>query len=224
MVNFGNSWDKVMEGEFDKPYYLELRQFLINEYRTRTIYPNMYDIFNAMKYTPYEKVRAVIIGQDPYHGEGQAHGLCFSVKKGIKPPPSLVNIFKEIKEDTGTDNLGKHGQLTKWAESGVLLLNAVLTVQAGNAGSHRGKGWEILTDRIIEKLNERPEPIVFILWGAFAKSKQALITGSHHCVLTAAHPSPLSAYNGFFGCRHFSRTNEFLRSNGLPEIDWSIGE
>lgn len=224
MVNFGNSWDQVLAGEFDKPYYLNLRQFLINEYRTRTIYPGMYDIFNAMKLTPYENVRAVIIGQDPYHGEGQAHGLCFSVRKGIKPPPSLVNIFKEIKDDTGIDNMGRHGQLTKWAESGVLLLNAVLTVQAGNAGSHRGKGWETLTDTIISKLNERPEPLVFILWGSFARSKKALVTAPQHLVLEAAHPSPLSAYNGFFGCRHFSKTNEFLSQRGLPPIDWSIEE
>ncbi len=222
MVNFGNSWDKVLMGEFDKPYYKQLRQFLINEYKTRTIYPNMYDIFNAMKLTPYEKVRAVMIGQDPYHGEGQAHGLCFSVKKGVNPPPSLVNIFKEIKDDTGIDNLGKHGELTKWAESGVLLLNAVLTVQAGNAGSHRGKGWETLTDTIISKLNERCEPIVFLLWGSYAKSKQPLITAPQHLILTAAHPSPLSAYNGFFGCRHFSKTNDFLIQKNLPPIDWSI--
>ena len=224
MFSLGNDWDKLLGEEFSKDYYIELREFLKTEYSTRRIYPPMNDIYNALRYTTYKDARVVILGQDPYHGPGQAHGLCFSVKKGVAPPPSLQNIFKEIKSDTGIDNLGKHGQLTKWAESGVLLLNAVLTVQAGNAGSHRGKGWEILTDRIIEKLNERPEPIVFILWGAFAKSKQALITGSHHCVLTAAHPSPLSAYNGFFGCRHFSRTNEFLRSNGLPEIDWSIGE
>lgn len=222
MVNFGNSWDKVLEGEFDKPYYLQLREFLISEYRSCIVYPNMYDIFNAMKYTPYENVRAVIIGQDPYHGEGQAHGLCFSVKKGVAVPPSLQNIFKEIKADVGIDNMGKHGELTSWAKSGVLLLNAVLTVRAGQAGSHRGKGWETLTDRIIEKLNERPEPIVFLLWGAYAKSKKALITTPQHFVLTAAHPSPLSAYNGFFGCRHFSQTNEFLKSKGLTEIDWSI--
>lgn len=222
MVNFGNSWDNILEGEFDKPYYIQLRQFLINEYRSYAIYPDMYDIFNAMKYTPYENVRAVIIGQDPYHGKGQAHGLCFSVKKGVMPPPSLQNIFKEIKNDTGIDNTGKHGELTRWAQSGVLLLNAVLTVRDGQAGSHRGKGWETLTDRIIEKLNERPEPIVFLLWGAYAKSKRAFITAPQHLVLTAAHPSPLSAYNGFFGCRHFSQTNEFLSRNGLSPIDWAI--
>lgn len=222
MVNFGNSWDTVLKGEFDKPYYLELRKFLISEYKNYTVYPNMYDIFSAMKYTPYENVRAVIIGQDPYHGEGQAHGLCFSVKKGVLVPPSLRNIFTEIKNDIGIDNSGKDGELTQWAKSGVLLLNAVLTVRAGQAGSHRGKGWEILTDRIIEKLNDRPEPVVFILWGAYAKSKRALITAPQHLVLTAAHPSPLSAYNGFFGCRHFSQTNNFLTSKGLSPIDWSL--
>ncbi|MBQ8514509.1 MAG: uracil-DNA glycosylase [Ruminococcus sp.] len=224
MVNFGNDWDAVMQGEFDRPYYQELRRFLIQEYRSQTIYPGMYDIYNAMKYTPYHSVRAVILGQDPYHGPNQAHGLSFSVRKGVAPPPSLVNIFKEIRDDSGIDNLGRHGELTKWAQSGVLLLNTVLTVRAGQAGSHRGKGWEQLTDCIIEKLNQRPEPIVFLLWGANARSKQALITAPQHLVLTAAHPSPLSAYNGFFGCRHFSKTNEFLRSRGLPEIDWSIGD
>lgn len=224
MVNFENDWDSVMEGEFDLPYYQNLRQFLIGEYRSQMIYPNMYDIYNAMKLTPYQNVRAVIIGQDPYHGPNQAHGLCFSVRKGVAPPPSLVNIFKEIRDDTGIDNLGRHGELTEWAKSGVLLLNTVLTVRAGQAGSHRGKGWEQLTDCIIRKLNERQDPIVFLLWGANAKSKQALITAPHHLVLTAAHPSPLSAYNGFFGCRHFSKTNDFLRSHGLPEIDWRIGE
>ena len=224
MVNFENDWDALMQGEFDLPYYLNLRQFLLHEYRTQTIYPGMYDIYNAMKYTSYANVRAVIIGQDPYHGPNQAHGLCFSVRKGVAPPPSLVNIFKEIRDDLGIDNLGKHGELTQWAKSGVLLLNTVLTVRAGQAGSHRGKGWEQFTDHVISKLNERPDPIVFLLWGANAKSKQALITAPHHLVLTAAHPSPLSAYNGFFGCPHFSKTNEFLRQHGLPEIDWSIGD
>ncbi len=224
MVHFGNDWDQIMEGEFEQPYYLELRQFLINEYKTQMIYPNMYDIYNAMKHTPYSKVRAVIIGQDPYHGPNQAHGLCFSVRKGVAPPPSLVNIFKEIRDDLGIDNLHKHGELTRWADSGVLMLNTVLTVRAGQAGSHRGKGWETLTDSIIRRLNDRTEPIVFILWGANAKTKQALITAPQHLVLTAAHPSPLSAYNGFFGCRHFSKTNEFLRNHGMAEIDWSIDE
>lgn len=222
MVNFGNEWDELLKKEFEKPYYLNLRQFLISEYRTKQIYPNMYDIYNAMKITSYSDVRAVILGQDPYHGPNQAHGFCFSVQNGVTPPPSLVNIFKEIRDDVGIDNLGKHGNLTQWAKSGVLLLNTVLTVCAGKAGSHRGKGWEQFTDKVIELLNQRETPLVFILWGANAKSKQALITNPIHCVLTAAHPSPLSAYNGFFGCRHFSKANNFLREHNLPEIDWSI--
>jgi uracil-DNA glycosylase len=222
MVNFENSWDRLLCDEFKKPYYLKLRQFLINEYRSDIIYPNMYDIFNAMKYTSYENVKAVIIGQDPYHGEGQAHGLSFSVRKGIAPPPSLVNIFKEIRDDVGINNLGKHGELTKWAKSGVLLLNTVLTVRAGRANSHRGVGWEIFTDDVINLLNQKEEPVVFLLWGANAKSKAKLVTSPKHLVLTAAHPSPLSAYNGFFGCRHFSKTNDFLIRNNIEPVDWSI--
>lgn len=222
MVNFGNDWDTLLEGEFDKEYYLKLRQTLINEYRTRTIYPNMYDIFNAMKYTPYSDVRCVIIGQDPYHNAGQAHGLSFSVRKGIAPPPSLVNIFKEIRDDVGTDNLGRHGELTQWAKEGVLLLNSVLTVRANQARSHHGIGWEEFTTDVIRLLNKREKPMVFMLWGADAKSKEQFITNPRHLILKAAHPSPLSAYNGFFGCRHFSKANEFLRANEMGEIDWSI--
>lgn len=222
MVHFENDWDTMLDGEFDKDYYQSLRQFLIKEYSTQTIYPDMYDIYNAMKYTSYNDVKAVIIGQDPYHGPNQAHGLCFSVKKGIQPPPSLVNIFKEIKADVGIDNLGKHGELTNWAKSGVLLLNSVLTVRAGMANSHKGKGWEIFTDNVIAMLNKRSKPIVFLLWGNNAKAKSMLITNPVHKVLTCAHPSPLSAYNGFFGCRHFSKANEFLRENNISEIDWSI--
>lgn len=222
MVNIENDWDELLKGEFDKEYYQNLRQFLLTEYKTKTIYPNMYNIFNALKYTAYHDVKAVIIGQDPYHGENQAHGLSFSVQKGIAPPPSLVNIFKEIKEDTGINNLGKHGELTKWAKDGVLLLNAVLTVRAGQANSHKNKGWEKFTDRVIELLNQRDTPVVFMLWGANAKSKASLITNPKHLILTSAHPSPLSAYNGFFGCRHFSKANEFLRNNGMKEVDWSI--
>lgn len=222
MVHFENDWDTMLDGEFDKDYYQSLRQFLIKEYSTQTIYPDMYDIYNAMKYTSYNDVKAVIIGQDPYHGPNQAHGLCFSVKKGIQPPPSLVNIFKEIKADVGIDNLGKHGELTNWAKSGVLLLNSVLTVRAGLANSHKGKGWEIFTDNVIAMLNKRSKPIVFLLWGNNAKAKSMLITNPVHKVLTCAHPSPLSAYNGFFGCRHFSKANEFLRENNISEIDWSI--
>lgn len=222
MVHFENSWDELLKDEFKKPYYLKLRQFLINEYRSQVIYPNMYDIFNAMKITSYEDVKVVIIGQDPYHGENQAHGLSFSVKKGIAPPPSLVNIFKEIKSDVGVDNSGKHGELTKWAEEGVLLLNSCLTVRAGKANSHRGMGWENFTDDVIRLLNQREKPMVFMLWGANAKAKAQLITNPAHLVLTAAHPSPLSAYNGFFGCKHFSQANDFLVKNGMTPVNWSI--
>ncbi len=222
MVEFGNDWDELLCDEFKKEYYLNLRQFLINEYKTQRIFPGMYDIFNAFKYTSFENVKAVIIGQDPYHGIGQAHGLCFSVKKGVAPPPSLVNIFKEIKSDLGIDNTGKHGELTKWAESGVLLLNNVLTVREAQANSHKGKGWEFFTDNVIKLLNTREKPMVFLLWGANARAKKKLLTNPAHLVLECAHPSPLSAYNGFFGCRHFSRANEFLKSHGIDEIDWSI--
>ena len=221
MVNIGNEWDKILDGEFDKEYYQKLRQFLISEYKSRRIYPNMYDIFNALRYTPYAAVRAVILGQDPYHGEGQAHGLCFSVKEGVEPPPSLINIFKEIRSDIGIDNKNG-GCLVKWAQSGVLMLNSVLTVREGCAGSHRGKGWEVFTDHIIQLLNQREEPIVFLLWGGYAKSKRSLITSPRHLVLTAAHPSPLSAYNGFFGCRHFSKTNAFLEEHNMQPIDWQL--
>ena len=222
MVEFNNEWDDLLKDEFTKDYYLKLRQILISEYRTQRIFPGMYDIFNALKLTSYNDVKCVIIGQDPYHGEGQAHGLSFSVRKGIAPPPSLVNIFKEIRDDLGIDNLGKHGELTQWAKSGVLLLNSVLTVRANQARSHRGLGWEEFTTDVIKLLNMREKPMVFMLWGADAKAKQQFITNPNHLVLKSAHPSPLSAYNGFFGCRHFSQANEFLRSNGMSEIDWSI--
>ena len=221
MVNIGNDWDSILAGEFKKDYYLKLREFLKREYAHYRIYPDMYDIFNALKYTPYSKVRAVIIGQDPYHGAGQAHGLCFSVKKGVEPPPSLKNIFKELQTDLGITP-PESGELTKWAENGVLLLNAVLTVREGMPNSHKGKGWENLTDEIIRRLNERAEPIVFLLWGANARSKAALITNPQHCILQCAHPSPLSAYNGFFGCRHFSKANQYLISKGLKPIDWRL--
>lgn len=222
MVNFENEWDELLKDEFEKEYYLKLRQTLINEYRTQQIFPGMYDIFNALKLTSYNDVKCVIIGQDPYHGEGQAHGLSFSVRKGIAPPPSLVNIFKEIRDDLGIDNLGKHGELTEWANEGVLLLNSVLTVRANQARSHHGIGWENFTTRVIQSLNLREKPMVFMLWGSDAKAKQQFITNPKHLVLKAAHPSPLSAYNGFFGCRHFSKANEFLRANGMNEINWSI--
>lgn len=221
MVNIGNDWDEVLKGEFEKEYYLKLREFLKQEYFTRKIFPDMYDIFNALKYTPYNNVKAVIIGQDPYHGEGQAHGLCFSVREGIEKPPSLKNIFKELHDDTGFTE-PENGTLTKWAEDGVLLLNAVLTVREGQANSHQGKGWEIFTDTVISHLNKREKPMVFILWGRNARNKKTLITNPAHKILEAAHPSPLSAYNGFFGCRHFSEANKFLKANGIEEINWQI--
>ena len=221
MVNIGNSWDALLEAEFKKDYYLELRKFLKFEYSNYTIYPDMHDIFNALKYTSYENVKAVILGQDPYHGPGQAHGLCFSVQKGIQKPPSLVNIFKELNSETGTA-IPKDGWLLPWAEQGVLLLNTVLTVREGNANSHKGKGWEKLTDRIIELLNERSDPIVFILWGANARAKTALITNHAHLILQSPHPSPLSAHNGFFGNNHFVKANYFLKDNSDGPIDWSL--
>ena len=211
MVCFGNDWDTVLAGEFEKEYYLKLREFLKSEYieKNYPVYPPMNDIFNALKRTAYKDVKVVIIGQDPYHGPNQAHGLCFSVQKGVDIPPSLKNIYKELADDIGFIP-PSHGCLYDWADNGILLLNSVLTVRGGAPGSHRGKGWEILTDRIISELNKREEPIVFMLWGNYAKEKGKLVTALHHHVLTAAHPSPLSAYNGFFGCRHFSKASKLL--------------
>lgn len=223
MVNIGNDWDALFEGEFEKEYYIELRKFLVSEYKSRVIYPDMHNIFNALKYTAYKDVKAVIIGQDPYHEPRQAHGLCFSVQKGVKKPPSLVNIFKELESDLGISQ-PSHGSLIEWAENGVLLLNAVLTVRQSQANSHKGKGWEKFTDRVIELLNERKEPMVFILWGANAKAKRELITNPAHLIITGAHPSPLSAYNGFFGGRYFSRTNAYLEEKGIEPINWGISE
>ena len=219
MVNIGNDWDEILGGEFQKEYYLKLRAFLAHEYKTGTVYPDMYDIFNALKLTAYRDVKVVIIGQDPYHGPNQAHGLCFSVLPGVAPPPSLKNIYKEIEAEYGTPP-PQDGELTRWAKQGVLLLNTVLTVRAGMANSHRGKGWEIFTDKIISLLNDRKVPIVFMLWGGNAKQKQKLITNSHHLVLTAAHPSPLSAFNGFFGCGHFKKCNDFLTEINQEPIVW----
>ena len=221
MVQIGNEWDTLLEPEFTKPYYLRLRSILAQEYQTRTVYPDMYDIFNALRYTPYSEVKAVILGQDPYHGPGQAHGLCFSVKQGVEPPPSLKNIFQEIQEELGIQP-PVHGELTSWARQGVLLLNTVLTVRAGQANSHRGLGWETFTDRVIELLNQREKPMVFLLWGSNARQKRALITNPAHLVLTCAHPSPLSAFNGFFGCGHFKACNDYLISQGMAPIDWSL--
>ena len=221
MVKLGNSWDSVLADEFEKEYYKDLREFLKEEYSQHTVYPEMHNIFNALKAAPYDQVKAVILGQDPYHEPGQAHGLCFSVQKGVPQPPSLVNIFKEMKADLGITP-PDHGCLADWAEQGVLLLNAVLTVRAHEANSHKGKGWEIFTDRVIELLNEREKPIVFILWGANAKAKEKLITNPQHLIITGAHPSPLSAHNGFWGGKYFSRTNEFLIENGIEPINWKI--
>lgn len=220
MFKFGNKWDDYLGEEFTKPYYLKLRGFLKEEYFSRTIYPDMYDIFNAFLYTPYDEVKAVILGQDPYHGEGQAHGLSFSVKEGIVPPPSLVNIFKELYTDIGIKR-PMSGSLEKWAKSGVLLLNTVLTVRKDLANSHKGRGWEIFTDKAIEALNLSEKPIVFILWGANARSKKSLITNPIHKIIESVHPSPLSASGGFFGSRPFSRANEYLSAFGR-EIDWSL--
>lgn len=221
MISFNNNWDALLQDEFQKPYYLKLRSFLAEEYRTKKIYPPMEDIFNSLKYTDYRDVKAVIIGQDPYHQPGQAHGLAFSVKKGVAPPPSLQNIYKEIHAETGLP-IPPHGELTAWAKNGVLLLNTALTVRDSSPNSHKGMGWEIFTDRVIELLNSRPEPMVFLLWGANARAKERLITNPAHLVLTSAHPSPLSAYNGFFGNNHFIKANEFLKSVGKEPIDWSI--
>lgn len=220
MVRLGNDWDAVLAGEFDKPYYLALRSFLKAEYASCRIYPEMGNIFNALKYTPYADVKAVILGQDPYHQPGQAHGLCFSVQKGVEPPPSLVNIFKELKSDLGIEP-PRHGFLENWAKNGVLLINTVLTVRENCANSHKGKGWETFTDTVIGHLNKRETPVVFILWGNNAKGKLPLIDTSRHCVIASAHPSPLSAFNGFFGSKPFSRTNAFLSKFGR-EIDWRL--
>lgn len=221
MVQLGNSWDDILKGEFEKSYYIKLREFLINEYKTRHIYPDKYDIFNALKLTSYEDTKVVILGQDPYHGEGQAHGLSFSVKPGVQTPPSLQNMYKELKDDLGCF-IPNNGYLVPWAKQGVLLLNTVLTVRAGEANSHRKKGWESFTDEVIKKLNEREKPVIFLLWGNNAKEKIKLITNSRHFILTTVHPSPLSASRGFMGCKHFSKTNNILKNLGLKEINWQI--
>ncbi|MPQ44732.1 uracil-DNA glycosylase [Clostridium tarantellae] len=222
-VNFKNSWNDLLKEEFQKEYYLNLRQFLINEYRTYTIYPQMENIFNALHYTDYKDVKVVIIGQDPYHGPNQAHGFSFSVLPRVPVPPSLKNIFKELHSDLGC-YIPNNGFLEKWASQGVLLLNTVLTVRAGNANSHKGKGWEIFTDKIIELLNNRETPIVFILWGNNAISKSKIITNPNHHIIKSVHPSPLSASRGFFGSKPFSKTNEFLKSINKTPIDWQISD
>lgn len=221
MVKFLNDWDEILKDEFEKPYYKELRAFLKREYSTRRIYPEMNDIFNSLKCSSFKDTRVVIIGQDPYHGAGQAHGMCFSVKKGVEPPPSLKNIFKELESDVGF-KIPDHGELTSWAKQGVLLLNTVLTVREGAPNSHKGKGWESFTDRVISELNKKDTPVVFLLWGANAKAKAKIIDNPRHVKLETVHPSPLSAYGGFFGCKHFSKTNEILIASGQKPIDWQI--
>lgn len=221
MVSLGNDWDKVLAGEFEQDYFQRICETLKKEYAEYEIYPPKDCVFNALRTTPYSKVKAVILGQDPYHGPGQAHGLCFSVQPGVQPPPSLQNIFKELKSDLGIDP-PQNGTLTKWAEHGVLMLNTTLTVRRGQANSHKNIGWTTFTDHVIQKLNEHEQPIVFLLWGANARSKKAFITAPQHLVLEAAHPSPLSAYNGFFGCRHFSKCNDYLRAAGVEPVDWRL--
>lgn len=214
-----SSWLTVLEDEFDKPYFSELKHFLVQEKKAYVIYPKGENIFKAFNLTPFDKVKVVIIGQDPYHGEGQAHGLSFSVPKGIKTPPSLKNIYKELKTDVNVD-FPDHGNLTHWAEQGVLMLNATLTVRKKQAGSHQGKGWEMFTDRCIEEISRRKEGVVFLLWGSYAKRKGQIIDSKKHHVLSAAHPSPFSAHNGFFGCKHFSKANKFLAAQNKKPINW----
>ncbi|MGN1014391.1 MAG: uracil-DNA glycosylase [Butyricicoccus sp.] len=221
MVSIGNEWDSLLAEEFEKDYYKQLREFLKAEYKAGPVYPPMEDLFTALKYTSYSDVRIVILGQDPYHGPGQAHGMSFSVRPGVPMPPSLQNIFKELHDDIGIFT-PPTGYLVPWAREGVLLLNTVLTVREGQPNSHKGKGWEQLTDRIISLLGQREEPMVFLLWGSNARKKKELITAPQHLILECAHPSPLSAHRGFFGCRHFSQANEFLYRHGAEPVDWNV--
>ncbi len=221
MVIFNNDWDELLKDEFKKDYYIKLRKFLVNEYNSKTIYPDKYNIFEALKLTAYKDVKVVIIGQDPYHGENQAHGLAFSVQKEVRIPPSLLNIYKELKEDCGC-YIPNNGYLVSWAKQGVLLLNTSLTVVSNIANSHRNKGWEIFTDSVIKQVNNKSAPVVFLLWGNNAKSKEKYIADQRHLILKSVHPSPLSAFRGFFGCKHFSKANQFLKNTGQTEIDWQI--
>ncbi len=222
MIDLGD-WNERLAPLFEDERYKKIRSFLIEEYRTKTIYPDMYDLYNCFRFTPFSKVKVVLLGQDPYHNVGQAHGLCFSVKKGIPNPPSLDNIFKELQSDIGCQK-PKYGDLTKWAKEGVLLMNTSLTVREHQANSHSKCGWAWFTDSVIKLISEQKENVVFILWGGNARSKKALIDESKHLILETVHPSPLSAYNGFFGCKHFSKTNKYLESNGLSPIDWDLNE
>lgn len=221
MVVLNNDWDELLKDEFEKEYYKKLRNFLIKEYQTKTIYPDKYDIFNALKLTSYKDTKIVILGQDPYHGPNQAHGLAFSVKPKVQIPPSLLNMYKELHNTLGC-YIPNNGYLISWAEQGVLLLNTALTVRAGEANSHRNKGWEIFTDKVISILNDREDPVIFILWGNNAKEKTKLITNEKHFILKAAHPSPLSASRGFFGCNHFIKANDILKGLNKTSIDWQI--
>ncbi|MCC0629983.1 MULTISPECIES: uracil-DNA glycosylase [unclassified Clostridioides] len=221
MVNLGNDWDELLKEEFEKDYYLNLRKFLIEEYRTRQIFPNMHNIYEALKHTSYKDTKVLILGQDPYHGDNQAHGLAFSVQPQVKTPPSLLNMYKELKDDLGCF-IPNNGYLMPWADQGVLLLNTALTVRAHEANSHKDKGWEIFTDRVISILSEREDPVIFVLWGSNARKKVELIDTSKHYILEAPHPSPLSANKGFFGCKHFSKINKILEKLGKEPIDWQI--
>lgn len=221
MAAISNDWLEPLKGEFQKDYYKKLYLTVKKEYQSRLIFPAADDIFNAFSLTPLKETKVVILGQDPYHNVGQAHGLCFSVKPGVEIPPSLVNIYKELEDDLGL-KIPNNGYLVKWAKQGVMMLNTVLTVRAHEANSHRGIGWEQFTDAAIRILNEQDRPMVFMLWGNPAQAKKSMLTHPKHLILTAPHPSPLSAYRGFFGCKHFSKANEFLKMNGLPEIDWQI--
>ncbi len=220
MIKITKEWDELLQDQFDSPEYKSLRNFLKTEYSNSVVYPSMYDIFNSMKQTAFSNVKVVLLGQDPYHNEGQAMGLSFSVPKGIDKPPSLVNMFKELKNELDIP-IPQNGDLTGWAKQGVLLLNTVLTVRAHQANSHKGKGWEQFTDAIIKKISDKKEHVVFLLWGANARSKKVLVDTKKHLVLECAHPSPLSAYNGFFGCGHYIKTNQYLSSYGIDPIDWS---
>ena len=220
-VKIEDSWYNLLEDEFDKSYFLKIKEFVKNEYHRKTIYPRPKYVFNAFNSTSVKNAKVVIIGQDPYHGPNQAHGLCFSVLKGIKAPPSLVNIFKEIESDLGIE-APSHRDLQSWADQGVLLINSTLTVQKGKANSHKNIGWHLFTDKVIEKISSAQQNLVFLLWGNHAQKKEELIDSEKHLILKAPHPSPLSAYNGFFGCKHFSRANEYLIENNIPPIDWSL--
>lgn len=219
--NIEESWKQILSSEFKKDYFRQLKQFLISEKKSKqVIFPEGSKIFAAFNHTPFDKVSVVILGQDPYHGARQAHGLCFSINENIKIPPSLVNIFKELKADIGMD-MPSHGNLESWADQGVLLLNATLTVRANQAGSHQNKGWELFTDSVIQRISEEKSEVIFLLWGKYAQAKASLIDGTKHPILMAPHPSPFSAYSGFFGCKHFSKTNELLKASNKQEIDWN---